>query len=146
MKQEHSPDGASTATHAAEQARLDDIGIAQAIARAARTVRGVAGISPGHVVVIATYGGRERVLGVGLWRTEDGALCVEVHVTLDARVVAPPASTTSRLAAGSGLPEVHGAPTLLSLADQIRLAIHDAIHALDLPPPARIDVAMDDMV
>ncbi|HEU0026985.1 MAG TPA: hypothetical protein VFQ25_07710 [Ktedonobacterales bacterium] len=145
MKLDHSPDSAPT-THAADQARLDDIAIAQAIARAARTVPGVSDISPGRFALVATYGVHERVPGVVLWRAEDGAMCVEAHVRLDARVVMPTSPAPSAVAASSLGPEAPDEVTLLLLADQIRLAIHRALHALGLPRPARIDVAMDDMV
>ncbi len=145
MKREHSLDGVSTTTNGTKRARLDDIEIAQAIVRAARTVPGVSDIAPGHFALVATYGVHERVPGVALRRTGDDALYVEAHVSLDANAVMPPSPAPSTLAAGIERPDTHGAPVLLLLAEHIRLAIHNAIHALGLPPPARIDVVMDDM-
>jgi hypothetical protein len=67
-------------------------------------------------------------------------------VSLDGRVVMPTSAAPSAVASWSGRPEIPDEATLLLLADQIRLAIRRVLHALGLPRPARIDVAMDDMV
>jgi hypothetical protein len=144
-REQSSKDRMTSAAPDAEPERPDDIGIAQAIARAVRAVPGVAGISPGRFALVATYGVHQRVPGVALRWAEDGALYVEAHVSLDASAVMPPSSAPSTPATRNSGKSAHGAPTLLLLADQIRDAIRDAIHALDLPPPAQIDIVMDDM-
>lgn len=61
----------------------DDASLARQVASAALEVPGVAGLSPGTEVEIATYGPGERVRGIRLHRGRTG---VEVEVHLVARV------------------------------------------------------------
>ena len=58
---------------------ISDVALARAIAVAVRAVPGVAELSPGQSVEVATYGAHEKVQGVIVRRVE-GALDVDVHV------------------------------------------------------------------
>jgi uncharacterized alkaline shock family protein YloU len=56
-----------------------EVELAQAVAAAVRAVPGVADLSPGRFVEVATYGAREKVRGVIVRQTAE-SLDVEVHV------------------------------------------------------------------
>jgi hypothetical protein len=58
---------------------VSDVAFALAVAAAVKTLSGVAALSPGRPVEVATYGPHEKVQGV-LVRTVDGAVEADVHV------------------------------------------------------------------
>jgi uncharacterized alkaline shock family protein YloU len=60
-------------------APVSEVALAQAVAAAVRAVPGVADLSPGRFVEVATYGAREKVRGVIVKQTAE-SLDVEVHV------------------------------------------------------------------
>jgi nitroreductase len=60
-------------------APVSELELAQGIAAAVRAVPGVADLSPGRFVEVATYGAREKVRGVSVRQTTE-TLDVEVHV------------------------------------------------------------------
>ncbi len=103
----------------------DDASLARRVASAALGVPGVAGLSPGIEVEIATYGPGERVRGVRLRRGRTG---VEVEVHLVARVG----------------PGARSARSLPRLARDVRDAISGRVG--DGSGVSAIHVAIDDCV
>jgi uncharacterized alkaline shock family protein YloU len=102
--------------------RISDIAVAQATAEAVCAVPGVADLSPGRVVEVATYGPGQIVRGVAVNRT-DGALRVAVHFIA---VFAPSLN-------------------LPALADRVRRAVTEVVENLGAGPVERIDVTVDDL-
>ena len=124
-----------------------DIAIARAVAGAVRAAPMVLDLSPGIVELAATYGPRERVTGVVVRRPSSHDYAIEVHVVL-----------RGSLYAGSQLDEARGGAShhkasagmahdavLMRSADQIRRAIYRAVRGLDMAPPARVDVIIEDI-
>jgi hypothetical protein len=101
---------------------LSETRIAHAVAGAARSLSGIADVSPGLFVEAATYGPGETVRGVVVRRLS-GALSIELHL----RALYSPTMV------------------LPVLADRLRDAVRQAVSALGAEPIHRIDVAFDDL-
>ena len=101
---------------------ISNLAFAQAIAVAVRALPGVAELSPGRSVEVATYGAHEKIHGV-IVRTIDGALEVDVHVC---------AQYASSL-------------DLTKLAWSIREATIQSLEVAGATRVSRIDVAFDDV-
>jgi uncharacterized alkaline shock family protein YloU len=101
---------------------IGNLAFAQAIAVAVRALPGVAELSPGRSVEVATYGAHKKILGV-IVRTADGALEVDVHVC-------------AQYATSLDLTE---------LALRIREATIQSLEVAGATRVRRIDVAFDDV-
>jgi len=102
---------------------MDEVTIARALATAVRHVPGVADISAGHLVEVATYGPAARVLGVAVQRGP-GGWQIAVHVR---------AVYTATL-------------DLRQLAARLRTTVREALARLGVEAIEAIDVAIDDLL
>jgi uncharacterized alkaline shock family protein YloU len=103
-------------------ARASEVDLARHVVAAVRDVPGVADVTPGQFVEVATYGPRERVPGVQVGLVDDG-IAVEVHLCAEY---------------ATGL-------ILSELADRVRSTVRQSVELLDSRPVTRIDVAIDDL-
>jgi len=101
---------------------VSDVALAQAVAAAVQALPGVAELSAGHPVEVATYGAHEKVRGVSV-RKVDGGLDVDVHVC---------AQYASNL-------------DLNALAARVRAAALQSLQAAGATRVTRIDVVFDDV-
>jgi hypothetical protein len=115
-----------------------DLSLANMIAQAACQVPGVDQVNGGRLALAATYGPGGRVPGVILRREEPDRLLIEVHIVGSATVLV--AAFQQNPANASARP-----PVLLQLAEQVRTAVQQVLHRLNLLPLA-IDVVIEDIV
>jgi hypothetical protein len=99
-----------------------EIRLARAIAETVRSVPGIADIRQGQFAEIATYGPGDKVPGIVLRVTPEGAY-IEVHVSA---------------LYSDGL-------VLSALATQVRSAVRQAVEVRDPVPLGQIDVVFDDL-
>lgn len=121
-----------------------DIAFARAVADAVRATPGIADLSPGLMVLAATYGPNERVVGVAVRHISPHDVAVEVHVIVateispsdarreDSPEVAPPG-------------EPSDGATLVRIADRVRAAVYRVASSMNLVPIPTVDVFIDDI-
>lgn len=137
--------GASQPTVA--PAQLSDTAIARAIASAVRATPGVADLNPGLVVLAATYGPNERVVGVIVRHPGPRDTVVEVHVTAEVETLpgGEAQGGVSDESTGSAQMGASDAGVLTRIADRVRGAVYRAVRELGLEPPSAVDVLIDDI-
>lgn len=120
-----------------------DIAYARAVARAIRATPGVADLSPGLMVLAATYGAHERVVGVVVRHSSPHSATVEVHVVLE---VAAGLNTATRGDASEVTPgDASDIAVLAQAASRIRAAVDGVAARMNLIPLATVDVYIDDI-
>lgn len=120
-----------------------DIAFARAVVAAMRATPGVADLSSGLMVLAATYGAHERVVGVVVRRSSPHSATVEVHVVLE---VAAGLNDATR---GDNSIETPGdaseVAVLAQAASRIRAAVDGVAARMNLTPLATVDVYIDDI-
>jgi hypothetical protein len=101
---------------------VSDVTFARAVAAAVKALPGVAELSHGQSVEVATYGAHEKVQGVSVRRVE-GALDVDVHVCA----------------------EYASSLDFNELAARVREATAQSLQAAGASRISRIDVVFDDV-
>jgi hypothetical protein len=128
--------------HGGDAEQGSAVQIAEAIARAVGEVPGVAALSPGRDVTVATHGPGKAVRGIVMHQRADGSLEVEVHV-----VVAEAAleGMLARLRADPATPDAAQKAVLPVLAEEIRRHVVRAVQGAVGRAPALVDVYFDDL-
>lgn len=121
---------------------VSDIALAEAVALAVQAVSGVAGLSPGVVTPVATYGPGRSVAGVVIRHPTLETLAIEVHVVLSQTYCT--ATATAAVAGGEREPEGGGDP-ITKIADLVRDAVRRSTQELTSSPLVRVDVFIDDL-
>ncbi len=118
--------------------------IAKAISEAVRATPGIVDLSPGLLVLAATYDANERLVGVVVRQSSPHEIAVEVHVTV--AMEAPPNVEAQGNASFVAAPtETSGIAVLTRVANQVREAVYRAMQDLRLAPPASVDIFIDDI-
>lgn len=138
MKQPQDPSATPPAYSGAS-----DSAIARAIVAAIRAMPGIADVSPGLVMLAATYGPCERVVGVVVRHDSPHDTAVEIHVVVEG--VARPNSATRGGDAPATPGEASDVAVLAQVVSQIRATICDVVSSLNLVPLSAIDVFIDDI-
>jgi hypothetical protein len=145
----------------------DDVALALALVRAARTVEQVVDVSAGRYGTAVTYGPGQRVTGIVVRRPTPSAtsaapsFVVEAHIVVATAAVtvlaAPPlaALKTSRdkrekrqrpqAATARELPGAPRAPVLLRIADEARRALAATLRRLRPGETWEIDITIDEL-
>jgi hypothetical protein len=139
----------------------DDVALAVALARTARSVAHVVDVSAGRYGVAATYGPGQRIVGIVVRRVaptvgnEAPSCVVEAHVVIATAVVAgglrqdaeqrSAQSPRARAQSATGAPGVSGRPILLRIADDIRRALAQELREMRPAEPWTINVSIDDL-
>lgn len=131
------PQEASQAALALSSA--SDIAFARAIAAAIRATPGIANLSPGLMVVAATYGPHERVTGVVVRHDSPYETAVEVHVIVELNI------TTRGDGSGVTPGETSSVAILAQVANKVRATVDGVAFSMNLIPLATVDVLIDDI-
>jgi hypothetical protein len=123
--------------------QVQDVEIASSVAKAVLTVPEVVSLSPGHSAFAVTYGPTQRVTGVVVRRSAPTEMSLEVHVVLRAPSTALAALSVSGEMASS---EAGEGTTFPAMAAQVREAVFRTFGEMRLPPPAEVDVFIDDII
>ena len=120
-----------------------DISLARASVAAIRATPGVADVSPGLIVLAATYGPHERVVGVVVRHASPHDTAVEVHI-IAAR------ETISDIATHGGGSEAtpedaSEVAVLAQVASRVRAAVYRVASSMNLVPLPAVDVFIDDI-
>jgi hypothetical protein len=118
---------------------LSDLVIAKSIAQGVLCLAGIVEMSTSPLQTKATYGRGERVNGVVLRHTTGGACAVEISVVIAEKILLEAVSLCSEQSSA-----LVGTPTLLRLADQIRVAVSHTAQALGWWGLTTVDVSIDD--
>lgn len=121
-------------------AHLSEIVIAKSITQAVLRLAWIVDMSAGPFQGKATYGLRERVNGVVLRHTESWVSAVEISVVMAEKALLEVFPFASERSAAPGT-----APTLLRLADQLRVVVYQTAQALGLSELTTVDVSIDDI-
>jgi len=120
-----------------------DIAFARDVARAIRATPGVADLSPGLMVLAATYGAHEQVVGVVVRHSSPHSATVEVHVVLE--VAAGLNAATRGDNSGETPEDASEVAVLAQVASRIRATVDGVAARMNLIPLATVDVYIDDI-
>jgi len=142
----------------------DDVALALALSRAARTVEHVVDVSAGRYGVAATYGPGQRVTGIVLRRAVQSGWDSPLSFVVEAHIVVATAAVTMPIAPHLAAPkpsrekrqrqktsstrEMPGAPRapiLLLIADETRRALAATLRRLRPGETWEIDITIDDL-
>jgi len=118
-------------------AQVSDIAVALATARVVRAIPMVADLSRGRGALVATYGlsPDQRVIGVVIHHPSPNTRRIQVHVVLSEAMSTrmPP------------MQMVEGHSVLGNIAEQIRVAVYQAVQDMDWVVLVGVDVLIDDL-
>jgi hypothetical protein len=127
---------------ASDPDQRSDVRTAELIARTVCDVPGVAGLSPGHDVAVATHGPGKAVVGVVVHHRTKKSLEIEVHVVVAASDLG---SMHTSPRAGAAAPHGTQIALLPALAEEIRSHIARAVRDRKMRAPTSVDVYFDDI-